>query len=441
MKKGWLLIFAIALILFSIFSTKISFHDTHEFIAIAKYFAGVENIDLFIGHSILYPFIMSFFLKIWPTFTAIKLFNSLFVFLMGLVILNGFKSKKTFLLFAFSPLTWYISIQTTPVLPASLFFLLSYLFYLKKDFKYSQLISGLFLGISIAFYTPMLIIYVLFALVHFWKKSFSEFFIWSIAVVIGIIPRFLLDFYLFNNPLYTFIRYAGANLVVTLGLHSITRNIQPFVTPEVFLIFIAMSPLLYKIIKIDWKRYAPHLIFLILTSIVWFIRGAKIKYFLIISPLILLFLGKTLRKKDMQIHIILSIIITIFLVSGFFGAGENVQITNDLNQIQNDFQPDLIIGAPFQSVKLAAHTWENSPYFIWDQDYKASLENKQSMRSYQLTLGSKIPLREKIQIAVDFNRFEDKKYTNFIYVYPISHEPPEQYSTKNCYQQLCAYGN
>jgi len=441
MKKGWLLLFAIALILFSIFSTQISFHDSHEFISIAKYFAGIENIDLFIGHSILYPFIMSFFIKIWPSFTAIKLVNSLWVFLMGSVLLIHFKNKKAFLLFIFSSLTWFISIQTTPVLPASFFFLLSYLFYLKKDLKNYQLISGLFLGISIAFYTPMLIIYAIFGLVHFWKKSFSEFFLWSIAVLIGILPRFLLDFHLFNNPFYTFIRYAGANLVVTLGLHSITRNIQPFVTPKVFLILIAISPLLYKIYRIDRKRYMPHLVFLILTSLVWFIRGAKIKYFLIISPIVLLFLGKTLRKKDVKIHIVLSIIITIFLTSGFFGAGENVQISQDLDQILADFQPTHILGAPFQSVKLSAHSWTNAPYFIWDQDYQASLNNKQSMRSYNLNLGSKIPLREKIQISVNFNRFNENVYGNFIYVYPISHEPPKSYSTKNCYQQLCAYKN
>ena len=153
MKKSWIFIFAIALILFSVFSTKISFHDSHEFISIAKYFAGVENIDLFIGHSILYPFIMSFFIKFWPSFTMIKLINSLWIFLIGLSLLFHFKNKKAFILFAFSPLTWFISIQTTPVLPASFFFLLSYLFFLKKHKKHNILFSGLFLGISIAFTT------------------------------------------------------------------------------------------------------------------------------------------------------------------------------------------------------------------------------------------------------------------------------------------------
>ena len=58
MKKIWILVFALALIIFAVFSTKISFHDTSEYITVAKYLAGINNVNLFIGHSIVYPFII-----------------------------------------------------------------------------------------------------------------------------------------------------------------------------------------------------------------------------------------------------------------------------------------------------------------------------------------------------------------------------------------------
>ena len=441
-KKFNLLFFGLALILFSIFSTKISFHDTHEYITISKFFAGIQNIDLFTSHSLLYPLITSFFLKIWPTFSMLKLANVFWIFLIGALLLYGFKNKSAFILFAFSPLTWFISIQSTPVLPASFFFLVSFYFFIRKKIKHNLPLSGIFLGLSISFYTPMIIVAFLFCLIYFWNERFSKFFQYSIFLIIGIIPRFLTDYYLFKMPFYSFIRYAGSNLVVTLGLHPITRNFQTLVTPKVLLIFIAISPFLFRIHKINFKRYSRVLLFLLFVSIIWFIRGAKIKYFLILSPIILLLLSTILTKKEIKWHCILSIILTIFLTFNFFIIGENIIIQEELSKIGEEFNPDFIIGSPFESIKLAAHSWNSKPYFGWYNDLQASIKNQSSIRDYNFEFESKIPLRDKLTFSAEFKRFSNRNYDNFILVTEKSEkEFPElaNYNLEKCYEILCVY--
>jgi len=441
-KKIILLIFGLALILFAIFSTKISFHDTHEYITVSKFFAGIQNIDLFTSHSLLYPLITSVFLKIWPSFAMLKLANVFWIFLMGVLLLYYFKNKSAFILFAFSPLTWFISIQSTPVLPASFFFLVSFYFFIRKKIKHNLPLSGIFLGLSISFYTPMIIIALIFCLIYFWNESFSDFFKYSIFLIIGLIPRFLTDYYLFKMPFYSFIRYAGSNLVVTLGLHPITRNIQTFVTPGVLLIFIVISPFLFKIYKINFKRFNKLILFLSLTSIVWFIRGAKIKYFLILSPIILLLLSTVLTKKEIKWHCILSIILTIFLTFNFFTIGENILIEKELNIIKEEFNPDFIIGSPFESVKLAAHSWNSKHYFGWHNDLQSSIKNESLIRGYNFEFESKIPLRDKLTFSAEFKRFSNREYNNFILVTEKSEkEFPEltSYNLKKCYEILCVY--
>jgi len=151
-------------------------------------------------------------------------------------------------------------------------------------------------------------------------------------------------------------------------------------------------------------------------------------------------LGKSLSWKDIKWHCIISIVITILLTLSFFGAGENTMISSDLEKINIDFKPTYIIGEPFQSVKLAAHSWENHPYFAWPQDFRSSNENKETLRGYNLELGSNIPLREKIQLSVNFNRQSDRSYEDFIFVFHRDSKPPNEFLNKKCYEVLCVYG-
>src|SRR3989344_7420900 len=105
-NKGILifLIFLIIIILFAIFSTKLLFHDSFQYITVAKEYAGISNSNVYTGHSTLYPFILAQFLKVFPSFIIIKIVNVIWLILITLLIYLFTKSKKTLLLWVFSPL-------------------------------------------------------------------------------------------------------------------------------------------------------------------------------------------------------------------------------------------------------------------------------------------------------------------------------------------------
>jgi len=432
-----LLVFALVLIIFALFSTKVGFHDSAEYISIAKNFAGIKNIDLFTGHSLFYPFIISLFLKIWPSLIMIKLVNVLWLFLIGIVLLAWLKNKKAFIIFAFSPLIWHVSIQTTPILPAAFFFLLAYIFLKKENLKYNLFYSGLCLGLSFAFHTAIILFIFLIILIYFWHKKFWEVFIYLIAIGIGFLPRMIVDYSLFKMPFYSIIRYFGMNLTPP-SASSITGILK------IFLILILISPFLFKLYKLNFKFYKKEIIFLILAGIVTifiFVVGQEFKYFLIISMILFFLLAKVLTKRDMKWNAIISIIIIIIFAWGYFPISEDVLIQKDLKKIAQDFEVDYIIGKDFESLGYAVFLWENKPYFVWYQDFLASLENETTIRKYDFGFDSKINLKSRLKISVSFDRFEDKNYNNYILVTKKGRDFEElgEINLIKCYEVLCVY--
>lgn len=435
-----LLIFAFLLILFVIFSNKIGFHDSAEYISIAKYFVGINNIDLFSAHSLLYPLVISLPLKIWPAFITIKLINILWIFLIGVILLLWLKNKTAFFLFAFSPLTWIISIQTTPILPASFCFLLGFIFFKKQTIKYHLWFSGIFLGLSCSFYDPMLLISLIFMLVYFWDKNFKDSFIYIISIIIGFLPRMILDFYLFKMPLYSLIRYSGANLVILLGMNPYANGFNLLSNLKILLSLIIISPFIFRLYKIKFSDYKKEIIFLSFITIFFFLVGiVDPKYFLIIAPIIILLLSKILTKTDLRLSYIISIVLIIFFTWSYFTATNEILIANDLKKIFQENQVDYIISPNIETLKFATFYWQNKPYFIWFQDFEASLENKSEIRSYNLDFYSKIPLRDKLKISAFFNRFENKTYSDYILVTENKQENIDNFKLKKCYELLCVY--
>ena len=159
------------------------------------------------------------------------------------------------------------------------------------------------------------------------------------------------------------------------------------------------------------------------------------KYFIILSPVIILLLVKVLNKKDIKIHCIISIILILFFTASYFSPNELI-IKEDLSEIKKDYSVDYIISGPFEAPRFAQYSWENKPYFVWLQDFEASIKNKTRIREYNFIFNSKIPLKNKLEISASFDRFEDKNYQNFIIV---SEKKLEDYSQIKCYKKLCVY--
>jgi len=437
-KYYLLIIFAIFLLLFAIFSTKIAFHDTGEYITNAKYFAGIHNLDIFITHSLIYPLIISFFLKVWPSLITIKIINTFWLFLIGAVLLLWLNNKKAFIIFAFSPLVWVTSIQTTPILPASFFFLISFILY-KKPYKYNLILSGIFQGLSFAVYTPMIIINFFFILIYFWNENLNTIIKYLIAFFIGLLPVIILELYIFNLPFYTLIRYAGNNFVVALGLRPENKFIQTYANLKVFLIFFVVSPLLFKLYRLNFKKYKKEIIFLTIIFLIIILRASLLKYFLLISPLLSLLLVKVFTKKDIKWHCIISIFIILFLTWNYFIPNEDILIENDLKNIVQDYKTEYIIAGPFEAPEFATFLWRDKPHFVWFQDFETSLNNKTIIRKYDFDFNSKIPLKDKLGITANFKRFGNRTYEDFIIVTKKEFEELDNYNLEKCYDVLCVY--
>ena len=441
-KKNLLFIgiFALVLILYAVFSTKILFHDTFEYITIAKNLAGINNINPYVTHSVLYPLFMSFFLRIWPSLITVKLINVFWVFLIGLTLLIWLKDKKTFVIFVFSPIVWYTGIQTTPILPATFFFLLAFIFFKEKKIKHNQIYSGLFFGLSLAIYNPIIYILVLFIIFYFWNEKFSSLVKYIIMVFIGLIPLFIIDYYLFGNPLFTTIKHIGILFVEASGIKPSSGNMYILGSSIAILMLFIISPLLFKLYKIDIKENKKDILFLIAVSVFFLMVKNLVKYFFIITPLIIFLLSKVLNKKEVKWHAVISVFITVIMIFGFFGATNDVLIEKDLNKIISENNPENIIVTGFQANHLATFIWKDNPRFIWSFDYNAGLDNTVALRQYnfELNKNQKLNSREIFGISAYLKGINSQAYENPVFV-GEKKSGYEGYEELKCYDVLCVY--
>ncbi len=396
--------FVILLFLFSVFSTRISFHDTHEFISFTKELAGMGNVKVFLTHSPLYPFFLSLLTRFFPNILTLKLLNTLWLILIALLLLLLFKNKKAYLIFIFSPLTWHLSVLISPILPSSFFLFLAYYFF--KDFQKRKnfkmlFFSGLFFGLSCAFYTASFILLIIFLLFFFFNKKFYTIFIYFFAFLIGFLPRLILDQYLFGLCVYSLIRYVGNNFVVffKLAKQASWSFSQGLFRPSAWILFlIGITPLFFRIYKIDLKKYFKEILFVFLSSAIILVRGGIFKYFLLVSPFIALLLSTIFKKKETILTCLLSLPIILLLVFPYFEMNNDALALKDFNRIKKDFnltKDDQIVTD--SALRIASLSWDkNDPYLIWLEEYKMLKENKTYFVKYKIGSKPKVANQKNI---------------------------------------------
>ncbi len=425
----FILLFLITLLLFSYFSDTIAFHDVFEYITTAKELAGIHNLNIFTTHSLVYPYFLSFFLKILPGFTMIKIINSLFLFINGLLLYYHTKNKKTLLLWAFSPFLWFMSIQIIPMVPASTLILLSYILFKKYEDNGSKLylfISGLSLGLAGAVYSPAFIVALFFILVFFWKRISWEVFLYLIFFAFGVLPRLILDYFLFRMPIYSLVRYFGANLLVILG--NSPFKLEAFYSYWL-LIPIIFTPLLFMIYKVDFKKYNKEIIFLILCTLFFGIRGGDSTYFILFIPIVFIPLSENVDRRLLQAGILISVILVIIFTSSYFGNTQDVQVTKDLNKIFKEYPSDYYIAGENRAAALATFSWKDKPKFYWLWEYEFEKDNTKVFSSYDIT--SKPRINSDKILILNF-RLEKANKINFrensyLINYKIDPEPPANF--------------
>ncbi|MDD5253485.1 MAG: hypothetical protein PHG05_00065 [Candidatus Nanoarchaeia archaeon] len=432
-----LIFFTIVIITLAMFSNRLSFHDTQEYIVVSKYLAGIDNIKPFSAHSIVYPVIISFFLKILTIELTLKLANALWIILIGFLLLN-FKSKKLILLYIFSPMVYILFPQVTPTLPAAFFFLLAYLFikkYEETNKKQFFIFSGLSLGMCFALYTPMIILMALFILAYFYDKKLTNVIYYLLLLIPGLLIELVVDQIYFGFPFYSIIRYLGSNVLVALGLNQNISFDQTyhFINSIPLLIF-GISPLLVLIFKAKFKEFKREFIFIIPFVLFFLYRGgAQLKYIFLVAPILLLILSKILTKKLVIVSIIISIIITPFLISDYFGETTDKIIKDDINSIKQDFNPKEVLAGKNLALVLAGLQFKDSIYIVWPEE----IGNK-TTRSYKFVMDSKIDVLNSIEFTADMKINNPEKYDNLLLV-ERKDQTSKDYKELKCYKELCVY--
>ncbi|MBI2109936.1 hypothetical protein HYT58_02055, partial [Candidatus Woesearchaeota archaeon] len=431
--------FIAILALFSLISSRLFFEtwaieldDSTHYITSAKDIAGISISNIHNPHSFTYPLYLSLGLKLFSSLVSIKLLNILWLVLIGLLLYYETKNLKSFLIYAFSPIVYYSSIWIAPLTAVAFFILLSY-FQIKKYNKTNSLknliLSGFSLGIAISLWWGTIPYAIFFVLSFLLNKKLKELIYFKAAALVGISLALLIDYYYFNFPFYSLLRFIGAVAIVSLGKNpsniSFLHPLREQVVMRMLLMLVLISPLLFKIIKLNFKKYKSETAFLVLSSLFAIFYGADIKYFLPVFPLVLFLLNDVIKsKKDLKIHAALSILVVLIISYPFFFNNKEPVILKDFEEMQSEFNFTKIIAGDERKNSLASPPYLNSLYYkdkiwvIWGSDYdKLVLKNETVSTSYKLSITPKLHKARLMELSASMKL--DKKQdlsTNYLVI-------------------------
>ena len=452
-KLLWLLLaaFVIFAILFCFFAKRIDFHDSPQYINTAKEFAGLSIAPVYTGHASTYPFFISLFLKFFPFYLTVKLVNISWLIMIGLVLYLITKDIKSFILWMFSPLVWYVSIIITPIVVVSFSLILAYFFLLKWEKNHKKIyfvLSGLSLGLSLLVWSGALVFVLFFLITFFFSKSLKKLVYYLIFVLQGVLFRFIFDTKVYGFPFYSYIRPYGS--VMARRLDSIQGGTTDSFRGDLIIgviakLMIFICPLSFFIYKLDFKKYKREVLFSVLSLL--FIFYYQVEFYpMLIAPFLIIFLSKVLSKKQVMISILLSIIIIPLLTSSYFiQSQENIR-AEDLRDIYQEFGYEKVIAGnvhgSFSTASLnSAYWYDTKPKVLWASDYKMYLNNETYVNHYSISPNPKINTVRILEIsaAVKRNICIDSEFEGLPLLAYENEDVPEGFQKIKCYRMVCVY--
>jgi hypothetical protein len=448
----FLMIFIALAFLFCLYTKEFDFHDAPEYITSAKEFAGLSIAQVHTGHSSLYPFFISLFLKIFPYYLTIKLVNISWLILIGLILYLTTKDMKSFILWMFSPLVWQVSITITPVFIVSLSLISAYFFLMQWEKTYKKIyfiLSGLSLSLGPAVWPGALVFDMFFIITFFFNKRVKELAGYIICTLPFIILGFIFDTVVFGFSLYSYVRTFGSVVARRLGATTGTAA-DSFVIREGIRSFLRIvffiSPLAFFVYKLNFKNYKRELVFILLSGL-FVIYYHIIFYPIIVAPFLILILSKTLSKKQVMTSVVISIPIIIFLTYPYFlDNSENIIIAKDLRDVYHDFGYEKIIAGDitgsFSTEGLNAAYWYGTkPELLWASDYKMFLNNQTDSSNYMVTSKSKINNLRILEISAKVKRDTslDDEFEKLPLLDYKDGKVPDGFKKIKCYRKTCIY--
>jgi len=262
---------------------------------------------------------------------------------------------------------------------------------------------------------------VIFILVFFYDKKTINVFYYLIAWLVGFSPILILNQIFFAFPLYSQLRFFGANIIVTLGLRS-DFNILTLMFAKEFipvLIFI-ISPLLFiRIFKINYKRHKKEIWLFILSAIIFWLWGANTLYFLAILPILALMLSSVIKNKWMITNVVLSLIIILIIIFPFFQTTRENEIAYDMNQIVSEYPNENYIAYGREAIQSLFTLYlfdKDQPRVLWMSEYTSLETNKDVITENTIDFKPKINTHKypEFTYRLVYNKDEGIKNPYFI---------------------------
>ncbi|MCX6711429.1 MAG: hypothetical protein NT139_00110, partial [Candidatus Woesearchaeota archaeon] len=351
------------------------------------------------------------------------------------------KRKESFLLWAFSPIVWYMAPFVSPILPVSFLFLLAY-HTLKKYEENNKIInfviSSLSLGIACSLWSAAIYLTIFFLIAFFYDKKLLQFVLYLIPLIIGFSIRLLIDYTYLGFPFFSLITGLGSNLIHIFSKSSLTYEyyfqIPSFLSVSylillflsLLIISVLISYKIYKLIKLHkmkefWRENKKELLFLIPTSILFlYPPNFQFRYLLIITPFIIIFLSKSINKKELIIHIIISLIVIGVLTFPYFTNQQDKLTEQDLNQIAKEYPNQSFIAgnSNYQYAFIFSTLYWNKGIkeFISFDDYNLSQQNESIFSRYELETKPKMNILKKIKLTFLYERTDNRTYNDIKYL-------------------------
>lgn len=311
----------ILLLIFIVLTTKyFGSDDVGEYSDTGKFFAGKYAAKIRASHSYLFGFAHSPLISLTENFFVYKITSLIF---LGLLVLSVYlisnKDKKSFLLMLFSPIVWHMAPWTSPLQLSSLLLLWAY-YFIKKYDQTSEiknlLLSGILLGLGWACWDTMLFFGIFLAAPFIYNKKVSHLFYFLFFVFAGLLPRLLLDYFLFGFPFATILKsFFGTLLNISGGIYNSSYNHTPINIVNIFSLLIFIPIFYWKLYKAtNFLQNKKEIIFLTL-CIILILLNPQVRYIIAISPIIVLLIAKNLNEKQFRRQLSIFIVITLLVIT------------------------------------------------------------------------------------------------------------------------------
>lgn len=437
--------------------------DTFDYEDTAKFFAGKYDAKIRTSHSYLYGLIHAPIVGLMENFFIFKITSLVFLFLIAYsaYIISG-KDKRTLWLVALSPIVWYMAPWASPIQLSSLSFLWGWYFIKKyedgKEIKKNLLYlfySGALIGLAWAFWDGVLFFIPLFLISFFYNKKLLHSIYFIIFILIGSLPRIILDQILFGFAFFTPVRHVMASLALTfLGGFYGQGNLSSISS---FILLIIFFPFfIYLIFKKEIFKENKKSVLFISLSLILLIINSQIRFVLLIAPLIIITLSKYLTKKKFIAQIVFSLILIIFILNpyilqakwdlgidekgiefkSFLQNVQNIQFNErsekeiirlDLEQITEEFpNENFIVGNSPDNYRILTNFYwgDKVKEFVSIEDYELHFNNESIIAEKELCSNVKIKERRDICMSVWIRKAfnDDTDYNSIKYAISLDEE-------------------